>query len=531
MEKDEIKTLLVDDEYAPVITEAEALELKTILGGFVEAYVKNSKKNVKEWLPQKIKESLPETSDKQINEIIDDIEISIKANEDAKNSLIEAKKTGRTRDSWIADQIEKSTSGMSQEQSTQYLQGLDETLIKANAARHRTVTTRTGKPNQNPHLDGFIAERHHAETFNLNAEASGSPYRAEVLLPKPGEHYQKNSVDIVIKDTRTGKTVSRYQVKYYKDAAKTEQSFKKGDYRGQQKLVPEDQLEAINNDGVKATDIIEAPDGTKSTPLSKTDAKDLQEKAQNGEIQNFDWSNFSNKDLAKQIGIQAGFAGLQGAAIGIGFDLAHKIYSKEEIKAEEIIENALETGVDFGLKSVVGSALKVSAEKGIIKMIPKGTPAGICATIGFVGIENAKVLTKVASGDLTPREGVEKMADVSASTIGGLVSMGVGSAWGAKGGTLLGTAIGAFLGGPAGAVLGAKIGSTVGGFVGGSVAYMAGSKTGQAVCSAAKKVASVAVNVVKDEVKKIATWGEKVFANAKAAVINLKQKISTTQIQ
>lgn len=531
MEKEEIKTLLVDDEYAPVITESEALELKAILGAFVGAYVKNSKKNVKEWLPQKIKESLPETSDDQINEYINDIEVAIKANEQSKGFLAEAKKNGRSRESWLTEQIEKSTSGMSQGQSTQYLQGIDEALIKSNNANLKTLTTKAGAMNQNPHLDGYIAERYHVETFNLNAEASGSPYRAEVLLPKPGEHYQKNSVDIVIKDTRTGKTVSRYQVKYYKDAAKTEQSFKKGDYRGQQKLVPEDQLEAINNDGVKATDIIEAPDGTKSTPLSKTDAKDLQEKAQNGEIQNFDWSNFSNKDLAKQIGIQAGFAGLQGAAIGIGFDLAHKIYSKEEIKAEEIIENALETGVDFGLKSAVGSAIKVGAEKGFIKMIPKGTPAGVCATIGFVGIENAKVLTKVASGDLTPREGVGKMADVSASTIGGLVSMGVGSAWGAKGGTLLGTAIGAFLGGPAGAVLGAKIGSAVGGFVAGTVAYMAGSKTGQAVCSAAKKVVSVAVNVVKDEAKKIVTWGKKVFENAKTTVNNLKQKLSTAQVQ
>ena len=55
MEKEEITTLMVDDDYAPVITEEEACELKPILNGFVEAYVQNSKKAIKEWLPQKIR--------------------------------------------------------------------------------------------------------------------------------------------------------------------------------------------------------------------------------------------------------------------------------------------------------------------------------------------------------------------------------------------------------------------------------------------------------------------------------------------
>ena len=91
MEKEEITTLMVDDDYAPVITEEEACELKPILNGFVEAYVQNSKKAIKEWKKKKIKESLPEASDEQVDEIIDDIEVSIKANEDAKNALIEAK--------------------------------------------------------------------------------------------------------------------------------------------------------------------------------------------------------------------------------------------------------------------------------------------------------------------------------------------------------------------------------------------------------------------------------------------------------
>ncbi len=71
----------------------------------------------------------------------------------------------------------------------------------------------------------------------MNAEATGSPYRAKVLEPT-GNGYAKNSVDIVIVDG-DGKIVRRYQPKYYKNAKATEQAFKHGDYRGQQKLVPE----------------------------------------------------------------------------------------------------------------------------------------------------------------------------------------------------------------------------------------------------------------------------------------------------
>lgn len=520
MEKEEIKSLLIDDEYEPVLTEEEAQELKPILGAFVGAYIKNVGKERKEWLPQKIKESLPEISDEEANQIFNDMEVSLNGFDVERKNLKLAKKAGKTRDSWLAEQIEKATSGMSREASIKYLSGLDGALVHSNTAKLNTVTTKAGTINQNPSLDGFIAERYHAETFNLNAQARGSEYRAKVLEPAPGERYGRNSVDIVIVDGE-GKIVPgrRYQVKYYKDAEATEGAFKKGDYRGQRSLVPSDQAEDINRN---VTTVLEAPDGTTSEPLSKAEAKELQERTQSGELVEFDWSNYNSKDLAKQIGKQAGYSCLQGAAIAVGFDIAHKLYNGEKIEAEKEIEKAIESGADFGLKSAAGSALKVASEKGFLKFIPKGTPASVCANIAFVGVENAKVLTKVAAGDLTPREGMEEMADVSASTVGGLISMSKGMALGAKGGGIVGTAIGTYFGGPAGAVLGMKLGSTIGGFIGGSISYMAGSKVGHAVCQGAKKVATVAVNVVKAEAKKIFETGKKIFNNLKGHIIKNK---------
>ena len=278
MEKEEIKTLLVDNEYEPVFTESEAQELKPILGAFVGAYIKNAGKERKEWLPQMIKESLSDISDEEANQIFNDMEASLNGFEAEKENLKTAKKAGKTRDSWLAKQFENSTAKMNQEQAVQYLSSLDEAISNSNNAMLNTVTTNSGAINQNPHLDGFIAERQHVETFNLNAQANGSQYRAEVLEPAPGEKYGKNSVDIVIKDA-VGKVVRRYQVKYCKDATATQKAFEHGNYRGQRSLVPEEQAADINKN---TTIVIEAPDGTTSKPLSKTKAKELQERTQSG---------------------------------------------------------------------------------------------------------------------------------------------------------------------------------------------------------------------------------------------------------
>lgn len=87
----------------------------------------------------------------------------------------------------------------------------------------------------NPRLHGYLAEELHAQTFNLKmATMERNDYYAEVLKPKPGETYRKNSVDVQIRRTQDQSVASRYQSKYGKDAQATEALFRKGDYRGQQ---------------------------------------------------------------------------------------------------------------------------------------------------------------------------------------------------------------------------------------------------------------------------------------------------------
>ncbi|NLG32997.1 MAG: hypothetical protein GX550_05715 [Syntrophomonadaceae bacterium] len=474
-DQEDDRILLLDESFLPLITDDDATELRSIQRAFVESYVAYQKDmSMPKWLQMELKEHLPDKSEKEINEISSEIINTLTVNEEKKLSLEQAIQNGRSKEAWFASEIKQATSNMSTQEAIKYLQNLDDALKSTNDALYSTIVTQSGSINLNPQLDGFIAEQYHVQTLNLNAKATGSPYRAKVLQPK-GKGYAKNSLDIAIVDAN-GKVVRRYQSKYYKDAQSTLDAFNKGNYRGQRKLVADGQELDIGN----ATNVIEAPDGTTSTPLSKQSAKDLQKEAQSGKWNDLDWNEYKAKDIAMGVGKQVGQAALMGAAIGVGFNIAQKVWDDEPIDGEEIVKTALISGADFGIKAATAGALKVGVEKGIISVIPKGTPAGTIANIAYVGIENVKVIGKMATGELTFKEGLDKMEQVSVSTLAGIATSIKGAAIGATVGTVFG-----------------PVGTAVGGFVGGTVGYMAGSKIGETVVKGVQKVREVAKDVVK----------------------------------
>lgn len=475
MEKEVDIQLLIDEEDAPIIVESECTAVKPIMKDFMEYYAENKDKPVEEWLGKKLQESLPERMPEEIQSMTVEIITTIQKDEENKASLIKAIANGRSKESWFASETKKATSAMSTQKSAEYLLNLGTAIDTANESLYRTITTQAGAVSQNPCLDGFIAEQYHVQTFNLNAEAAASQYRAKVLEPT-GNGYAKNSVDIVIVDGN-GKVVRRYQSKYCKDAAATAQAFEHGDYRGQQKLVPEGQQGEIQK---KSTIVLEAPDGTTSNPLSKSTAQQMRNEAQSGQWKELNWNEYQTKDLAIGIGKQAGYAALQGAAIGVGFDVAQKLWNGEEIKGEEVVETAIVSGADFGVKAAAAGAIKVGVEKEIITVIPKGTPAGTIANIAFVAVENVKVIGKMVTGELSLKEGIEKIEQTTVATTAGLAAMGEGAAIGAAAGTIFG-----------------PVGMAIGGFVGGTVGYMAGSKIGETVVKGVQKIRDGAVKVAK----------------------------------
>lgn len=492
--KNEEYELLLDEEDKPILVEGECEELKPVIEEFVKSYTENSDKPVETWLIPKMQEQMPEKTPEEIEAMVEEIIATIEVDEEKHESLNEAVKNGRSKESWFASETKKATSGMANQEAAKYLGELDNALKKANESLEATIRTKVGAISQNPCLDGYIAEQYHAQTFNLNAEARGSQYRAKVLEPD-GTAYTKNSVDIVIVD-KDGRIVRRYQSKYCKDARATERAFEQGDYRGQQKLVPEGQESSINK---KTTTVLEAPDGTTSNPLEKNRAEQMREEAQSGNWNELNWNEYALKDLAKGIGKQAGHAAIQGAAIGVGMDVAQKLWNGEEIEADEIVETAITTGADFGVKAAAAGALKVGSEKEIIKVIPKGTPASTVANIAFVAVEDIKVLGKMADGELTAKEGLEKIEQTTVSTTVGLMTMAEGAAIGETVGLVFG-----------------PIGAAVGGFVGGTLGYMAGSKVGEKVVKVAQKVRDKAVDVVKS----VATGVKDAVTSVGSAIAN-----------
>ena len=130
-------------------------------------------------------------------------------------------------------------------------------------------------------------------TFNLNAIENKSIYRARML-----ESTGKNSVDIVIKDIEKGSASRRYQSKYGYDSKATEKYLDHGDYRGQRKLVPDGQEKDIKS----ASNYIEAPDGSRSQPLSYKESQQIKENIQvKSEIKQYQWDGLDKISLAKSV--------------------------------------------------------------------------------------------------------------------------------------------------------------------------------------------------------------------------------------
>lgn len=495
--------------YSRYLSEKEAKATNKIIRDFMKRYAANSGKPVEEWLSAELHKQLPSYSQEEIRKVTQEIITSLEITESKKQEMQKAIQSGRSKESWVASSLKQATSHMTTQESTVYYHKLDEVLTQANKEMLDVITTQSGAVSQNPHLDGFIAEQAQVNAFNMNAAAKGSNLRAEVLKPTPGQTYSKNSVDVVIKDG-AGKLVHRYQMKYGATPDITIQMIKDGNYNNQILVVPAEQVEAVQAafPGKTVQSTIEA-EGITGASLTKDDVKFAQEKAQAGLSLDTDWSAYSTSDLVKGIGSNVAYAGLQGAAIGAGMTVVSKIWNDEPIDGGEVVETALKTGADFGVKAAVAGGLKVAAEKGVLSCL-RGTPAGTFANIAFVAIENVKVLGKVATGELTPREGLDAMGQTTGACVAGIAAMGAG----VKSGALIGGIIGGSI--PiVGTVLG-PVGALVGGVVGGAVGYMAGSKVGETIVRGAQKVGKAVMSTIKSGVKKVAETAGNLWQSAKS---------------
>ena len=474
------------------ITEQEARTFRELFRKFLKSYKeKDSSTTNAQWLEYIFRTELHETSAQQAKKDAEDIVKAISAFDDNLKSVDEAYQKGISSEKWLAEKIEESSVGLSVNEFGQNLGAVDTVLYDTNEALSNQLEQRAmvdlgnnaKRANMNRNLDGIMAENMVASSAELNAKLQGKNIKFEVLNSN-----HKNSVDVRATNLDTGK-YQNYQLKFGKDAKATIELIERGNYNNQRIIVPEQQLNDVKayfeakGSNKTISDHIEAF-GVEGSSFTKEDMKNLQKAVQEeGILPQMDYTHYQTKELAMSIGKNVGVAALHSVAISAGFTVAHKIFNGEKVDSDELVEIAIKTGSDTVLKTVTAGTLQVAIRKGIISIIPKATPAGMVANIACVGIENVKILAKIASGELTVSKGLDRIKRTTVSMVGGL--------WGASKGAAIGAAATAWI-----PVIGPALG-TVTGLIGGTIGYFGGSKLGDAVYNAGKKVASAAKSAAK----------------------------------
>lgn len=487
------------------IYEEEARIIKELFAKYLRSYKeKDVSVSDKEWLEQLFKSELPEVREEEAKHDAEEIVDAIKEFDGNLRSLNEAAQKGVSKESWLAEKIQESSVGMAINEYGQVLQSMDDMLYLKNMELADALQRSTdGQIKMSPNLDGNIAENMIAKTTELSGFIQGKNIKVEVR-----DVFTENSVDVRAINLDTGK-YQNYQLKFGKDAKATIDLIERGNYNNQQIIVPSEQLEEVSAHfkakglSKTITDHIDAW-GAEGKKFTKENMKELQLAAQeDGIMPSMDYSHYQTKDLAMSIGKNAGAMALQAAAVTTGLNIASKIFKGEKVDADEMVEIAIKTGADTSVKVVTAGTLQVAIRKGIISFIPKATPAGVIANIACVGIENVKILAKIASRDLSLTKGLDQMGRVTTSMVGGLWGMAKGAAIGAK---LTGWI----------PVVGAPL-AVVTGFVGGMVGYFGGSKIGDTIYNFGKKVAGAARSVAKTAVNGLKSAGRAIGNGIKSA--------------
>jgi hypothetical protein len=497
------------EETKEPITRQEAKTVRDMFKKYLKYYKeKDESMTDEEWLEWLFKTEIPNISEEEAKADSKEIVDSIKEYDENLESVNEAAKRGVSKESWLADKIQESVVGMSVQEYGRRLQGFDDILRVKNAEIAEALSVADNGEihiNRNQNLDGILAENLVAKTTELSGFAQGKNIRVDVL-----ESHNANSVDVRAINLDTGK-YQNYQLKFGKDAAHTIKYIEDGNYNNQQIIVPTEQLEEVQThfkekgSNKTITDHIDAW-GAEGKKFTKEDLKEIQSSAQeDGIMPTMDYSHYQTKEMAMSIGKNAGAMALQAAAVTTGLTAAQRIFEGEPVDKDELVEVAIKTGVDTSVKTVTAGTLQVAIRKGIIKFIPKTTPAGVIANIACVGIENVKILAKIASGDLSVTKGLDQMGRTTVSMVGGLWTM----AKGAKIGAGVGTAL-AWI-----PVVGPAL-PVVTGFVGGMVGYFGGSKIGEGIYKAGKTVAGAAKTVAKVAWEGVKKVGSRLKKTAKA---------------
>lgn len=316
---------------------------------------------------------------------------------------------------------------------------------------------------------GYAAEKWVADTFNIDAIAGGSAYRADVV--------GSNALGSVDVNTTYGENAS---LKYYKTAngsasaqAKNilekyneykntvdspmsleqyldNRGYNKNDmnalyasiYEGQTRIIPTDQLseakdylkgkiDKIENPIEKKAysetlkhlkDRLEAPDGTSSTPVSYEDMQAIAELAQDGEFRPEDFNISTSQIITPKYLIkQSIMSGLTSASLNMAFSIGPDIFSilKEAAVGKGIDDEKLkEVGIDGILSGSIGfvegsvsCALLTACKAGKFGPDLVDVSPNIIGTLTVLVIDAIRYGYSIATGEITVLDYSNLMAE------------------------------------------------------------------------------------------------------------------------
>ncbi|CKG77233.1 Uncharacterised protein [Fusobacterium polymorphum] len=403
---------------------------------------------------------------------------------------------------------------LSAKSANNYVDTVNTAIDNTNKTLVESVTTKTGNINQNPNLDGFIFEEHHAGTFNIDAAVKQKSYHAEALKPELGEAYEKNSIDLIIEDSR--KYVKKYSAKAYKNANETAKSFYDKitgyKYKFQSKLVPADQTGEIAN----SVDKIKF-DNVESKGITKAEIKDIQNNLQSGnkKINIFNFKKDVNTiSISKQIGKQAMLNGTMGSILAMGTNIGINVIQGKEVEAEEVIEIGIKTGASMGMATAVAGGIRVAVEKKVIpavfsRMLTNNTIGAIAAaSMDIIG-----TAFKLGSGEISLGKAVKDVGNSLGAGYGAIISSGIGF----SGGMALATTIGLGTIGTVGTILTgglALVAGAVCGVIGSNIALKIANGLGKIT----ETVVDKAVDIVKSGVNKVKNTVSSAWSGVKSFV-------------
>jgi hypothetical protein len=282
--------------------------------------------------------------------------------------------------------------------------------LRATASPGNGLITNQGALSSNPNSQGFAAEHKVINTFNAQAAAAESPYRA-VSTESFGGSTSQNSPDIQIVDLRTGDVVDEIQVKSGSHQY-VSSSISNDRYGDMHKL---HNLEAGSVDGGRST--YTSPDQRVQVSFSQQEAHQIARDPQ-GYVDD-QRAHVQQQAVGEKISSAAqtltagAMAGAGMSAAGGFAECLGAIARGDSARSETILRSIPQRTKDGALRSF-GRAGVIAATQALLGANP------VAAGAGVVGVDMVRCFGAVLNGQQTPEEAFR---DVTPRTLGTMATV------------------------------------------------------------------------------------------------------------